>query len=132
MTRAAQAFRVFFPKEVTSDRRRTYHLLMPSTRKKRKVSDLTVDDANTLLRTLAESQEQLDEEDEDLPTGLISGLEQRRKKLEVIPVRCSCCMRLNLPLPDISPLSTLIFLKLMRRLSSRSKSKPHPFSSHWM
>jgi hypothetical protein len=83
-----------------------------STRKKRKVSDLTVDDANALLRTLAEFQEQLDEEDKDLPTGLISGLEQLRKKLEVIPVRCSCCMRLNL-LPDISPLSTLHFLKLM-------------------
>jgi phage terminase Nu1 subunit (DNA packaging protein) len=48
---------------------------MPSTRKKRKVSDLTVDDVNALLRTLAEFQEQLDEEDEDLPTGLISGLE---------------------------------------------------------
>jgi hypothetical protein len=58
---------------------------MPSTRKKRKVSDLTVDDANVLLRTLAEFQEQLDEEDEDIPSGLISGLEQLRKKLEVIP-----------------------------------------------
>jgi len=69
---------------------------MPSTRKKRKVSDLTVDDANPLLRTLAELQEQLDEEDEDLPTGLISGLEQLRKKLKVIPVRCSCCMHLSL------------------------------------
>ena len=68
------------PKEVTSDRRRTYRLLMPSTRKKRKVSDLTVDDPNTLLRTLAEFQEQLGEEDEDLPTGLISGLEQLRNR----------------------------------------------------
>jgi hypothetical protein len=58
---------------------------MPSTRKKRKVSDLTVDDAHALLRSLAVFQEQLDEEDEDLPTGLISGLEQLRKKLEVRP-----------------------------------------------
>ena len=65
-------------------------IIMPSTRKKRKVSDLTVDDANALLRTLAQFQEQLDEEDEDLPTGLISGLQQLRKKLEVIPVRCPC------------------------------------------
>jgi hypothetical protein len=67
---------------------------MPSTRKKRKVSDLTVDDANALLRTLAGFQEQLDEEDEDLPTGLISGLQQLRRKLEVIPVRlpCSKCL----------------------------------------
>jgi hypothetical protein len=32
------------------------------TRKKRKASDLTVDDANMLLRTLAEFQEKLDEE----------------------------------------------------------------------
>jgi len=86
---------------------------MPSTRKKRKVSDLTVDDANALLRTLAEFQEQLDEEDEDLPTGLNSGLEQLRKKLEVVPVHFSCFMHLNLPLPDIFPLSTLHFLKLM-------------------
>ena len=61
---------------------------MPSTRKKRKVSHLTVDDANALLRTLAEFQEQLDEADEDLPTGLISGLQELRKKLEGIPVRC--------------------------------------------
>jgi len=59
---------------------------MPSSKKKRKVSDLTVDDANALLRTLAEL-DQLDEEDEDLPTGLISGLQQL---LEVIPVRCYC------------------------------------------
>ena len=67
---------------------------MPSTRKKRKVSDLTVDDANALLRTLAEFREQLDEEDEDLPTGLISGLQQLRKKLEVVPVGypCSKCL----------------------------------------
>jgi hypothetical protein len=72
---------------------------MPSTRKKRKVSDLSVDDANVLLRTVAEFQEQLDEEDEELPTGLISGLEQLRKKLEVIPVRCCCRMCLNLPSP---------------------------------
>jgi hypothetical protein len=98
-------------KEATSDF--AYCLLMPSTRKKRKVSDLTVDDANALLRTLAEFQEQLDDEDEDLPTGLISGLEQLCKKLEVIPVRCSCCMCLNLPLSDILPLSILHFLKLM-------------------
>ena len=67
---------------LTSDRRRTYRLLMPSTRKKRKVSDLTVDDANALLRTLAEFQEQLDEEDEDLPTGLISGLSSCARSLK--------------------------------------------------
>ncbi|KAF8804939.1 hypothetical protein BYT27DRAFT_7258695 [Phlegmacium glaucopus] len=61
---------------------------MLSTRNKRKVPNLTVDDANALLCTLAELQEQFDEEDEDLPTGLISGLQQLRKKLEVIPARC--------------------------------------------
>jgi hypothetical protein len=44
--------------------------MRPST----KVSDLTADDANALLRTIAEIQAQVDEEDEDLPTGLISGL----------------------------------------------------------
>ena len=72
-----------FPHMVTGLR-----FTMPTTRKKRKVSDLTADDANALLRTLAEFQEQLDEEDEDLPTGLISGLQQLRKKLEVIPLHC--------------------------------------------
>ena len=58
---------------------------MPSTKetRKRKVSDLTADNANALLHTLAELQAQLDEEDKDLPTGLISGLQQLRKKLEV-------------------------------------------------
>ena len=58
---------------------------MPSTKetRKRKVSDLTADNANALLHTLAELQAQLDEEDEDLPTGLISGLQQLRKKFEV-------------------------------------------------
>jgi hypothetical protein len=83
MTRAAQMrFGSFLPKEVTSDRRRTYHLLMPSTRKKRKVSDLTVDDANTLLRTLAEFQEQLDEEDEDLPRASSADLSSGARSLK--------------------------------------------------
>ena len=50
---------------------------MPSTRKKRKVSYLTVDNSNALLRILAE---QVDEEDEDLPKGLTSGLQQLPKK----------------------------------------------------
>ena len=65
---------------------------MPTTRKKRlgKVSDLTADNAKVLVRTLAGFQDQLNEEDEDLPTGLISGLQQLRKKLEVIPVHCPC------------------------------------------
>ena len=48
---------------------------MSPTRKKRKVYDLNADDATALLRTIAELQEQLDEEDEDLPTGLIGGLQ---------------------------------------------------------
>ena len=69
-------------------------------RKKRKVSDLTVDDANALLRTLTEFKEQLDEEDEDLPTGLISGLEQLRRKLEVTPV-CHCLMHLTYSRPTL-------------------------------
>jgi hypothetical protein len=51
---------------------------MPSTKKERKVYDPTVDDANALLCNLAEFQGQLDEEDEDLPTGLISGDGQSR------------------------------------------------------
>ena len=50
---------------------------MPSARKKRKVSYLTVDNSNALLRILAE---QVDEEDEDLPKGLTSGLQQLPKK----------------------------------------------------
>jgi hypothetical protein len=64
------------------------------------VSDLTADDANALLRTLLEFREQLDDEDEDLPRGLIFGLEELRRKLEVVPVRvaisrCAYC-HLNL------------------------------------
>lgn len=53
---------------------------------------LTADDANALLHTLAELQAQLDEEDEDLPTDLISGLQQLRRKLAVtgIPVHWHC------------------------------------------
>ena len=82
---------------------------MPSTKKKRKVSDLTVDDANALLRTLAEFQDQLDEEDEDIPTGLISGLQQLRKKLEVIPVRCYYWMRLTWCWLTFFPLAHSIF-----------------------
>jgi hypothetical protein len=66
---------------------------MLATRKKRKVSDLTTDDANALLRVLAEFQEHLDEEDEDLPKGLIVGLEELRNKLQVIPVHF-CLTRL--------------------------------------
>ena len=50
---------------------------MPSTRKKRKESYLTVDNSNALLRILAE---QVDEEDEDLPKGFTSGLQQLPKK----------------------------------------------------
>ena len=50
---------------------------MPSARKKRKVSNLTVDNSNVLLRILAE---QVDEEDENLPKGLTSGLQQLPKK----------------------------------------------------
>ena len=54
---------------------------------KAKVSDLTVDDASALLRTLAEFQVQLDEDDEDLPKGLIDGLEELCKKLQITLVR---------------------------------------------
>ncbi|KAF8711075.1 hypothetical protein AX14_013300 [Amanita brunnescens Koide BX004] len=50
--------------------------------KKRKISDLTVNDANTLL-ALNEFQAALDE-DEDLPSGLITALDQFRTKLEVV------------------------------------------------
>ena len=60
---------------------------MAPTKKKRKISDLTVDDANALLCTLAEFQVQLDEDDEDLPKGLIDGFEELRKKLQITPVR---------------------------------------------
>ena len=45
-----------------------------------------MDDGSALLRTLAEFQAQLDEEDEDLPNGLIDGLEELRKKLQITPV----------------------------------------------
>ncbi|KAG1763890.1 hypothetical protein EV702DRAFT_1205343 [Suillus placidus] len=46
---------------------------------------MTINDTNVLLRTLAKFQEQLDEVDEGLPTGLIGGLEQLLRKLEIIP-----------------------------------------------
>ena len=51
---------------------------------------LTANDANALLRTIAEIQAQVDEKDEGLPICLISGLQLLRKKLDVIPVHCPC------------------------------------------
>lgn len=72
--------------EMSSSNRDEPSFRMAPPKKKRKVSDLTVEDANTLLRTLAEFQAQLDEEDEDLPKGLIAGLEELRQKLQITPV----------------------------------------------
>ena len=54
--------------------------------KKRKISDLTVGDANALLQALNQFQGSLDEDDEDLPDGLITALEQFRAKIESIKV----------------------------------------------
>lgn len=54
--------------------------------KKRKISDLTAGDANFLLQALNQFQSSLDDEDEDLPSGLLSALEEFRTKLEAIKV----------------------------------------------
>lgn len=54
--------------------------------KKRKISDLTAGDANFLLQALNQFQSGLDDEDEDLPSGLLSALEEFRTKLEAIKV----------------------------------------------
>ena len=54
--------------------------------KKRKISDLTAGDANALLHTLNEFQDSLDDDDEDLPSSLLSALEEFRGKLEDIKV----------------------------------------------
>lgn len=55
---------------------------------RRKISDLTNGDVEVILDSLADFQAQV-EDIEDLPTGLISGFEQLREKLELtgIPVR---------------------------------------------
>lgn len=53
---------------------------------------MTINDTNVLLRTLAKFQEQLDEVDEGLPTGLIGGLEQLLRKLEIIPDPVRHCL----------------------------------------
>ena len=55
----------------------------PMKSKKRKISELTVNDANTLLLTLNDFQETLDEDEEDLPSALITVLDEFRTKLEV-------------------------------------------------
>ena len=52
--------------------------------KKRKLSDLTVQDRNSLLSALAIVESTLDESDEELPSELISFLEKLRAKLEVV------------------------------------------------
>jgi hypothetical protein len=54
--------------------------------KKRKISDLTTGDANSLLRALNDFQDVLDDEDEDLPSALLSALEEFRTKLQAIQV----------------------------------------------
>jgi hypothetical protein len=51
--------------------------------KKRKISDLTAGDANTLLQALNQFQDSFDD-DEDLPSGLLSALGEFRTKLEAI------------------------------------------------
>lgn len=52
--------------------------------KKRKISDLTAGDGNSLLQALNQFQNSLDDEDEDLPSGLFSALDEFRTKLEAI------------------------------------------------
>ena len=56
-------------------------------RKQRKISDLTAEDAITLLQPLNQFQDCLDDDDDDLPSGLLSALEEYRTKLEAIIVR---------------------------------------------
>jgi hypothetical protein len=52
--------------------------------KKRKLSDLMAQDTNSLLSALAIVESTLDENDEELPSELISSLEELRAKLEVV------------------------------------------------
>ena len=52
--------------------------------KKRKVSNLTATDANSLLSALEVFQSTLDDTDDELPPHLISSLEKLRAKLEVV------------------------------------------------
>lgn len=54
--------------------------------KKRKISSLTTADANSLLQSLNQFQESLDDEDEELPSGLLITLAEFRMKLEAIKV----------------------------------------------
>jgi hypothetical protein len=60
--------------------------------KKRTLSDLTVGDRNALLVALDAFQGSL-EDDEDLPSGLLSTLGQFREKLEVVKVRLNALCR---------------------------------------
>jgi hypothetical protein len=59
---------------------------MPPISKRRKLSDLTAGDTNELLQKLEEFRSNLDEGDEDLPAGLIDGLQELRNKLEDVKV----------------------------------------------
>ena len=53
---------------------------------KRKISDWTAGDANQILQALNQFQGSLDEDDDDLPDGLITALEQFHTKIESIKV----------------------------------------------
>jgi len=59
--------------------------------KKRKISDLTTADANSLLQSLNQFQDSLDDGDEDLPSGLLVALAELRMKLEAIKVSYLGC-----------------------------------------
>ena len=54
--------------------------------KKRKISDLTIEDTSRLLLALAAFQDNLDETDEDLPPELLPALEKLTTKLRIAPV----------------------------------------------
>ena len=54
--------------------------------KKRKISELTAGDTNTLLEALNRFQDNLDDNDKDLPSGLLDALDEFRTKLAAIKV----------------------------------------------
>jgi hypothetical protein len=54
--------------------------------KKRKISELTAGDTNNLLEALNRFQDNLDDNDKDLPSGLLDALDEFRTKLATIKV----------------------------------------------
>ena len=75
------------------------------------MSDLTADSASAILNALSHLQDILDDEDDDLPIGLVPALNELRVKLQTVKVcmtatSSTCLYRLYCRMP-LFPKSTV-------------------------